>query len=128
MSDVTRWDEMRHYGALFATLTIIAIMLILTSLDIAAVDRFASLPVVLCLAIVTLVNCFIFAAAAYMRAHKEEPMMLVAVTTGLATLAAAAIGSAYGVFTMMALYAIINVCVALPWTIVLFMRYYRRVT
>jgi hypothetical protein len=80
--------------------------------------------VVICLAVVNLVNCFIFAAAAYMRAHKEEPMMLVSLVTGLATLAAAATGSMYGVFTMMALYAIINVCVALPWTMVLFKRYY----
>lgn len=113
---------------LIAALTIIAIMLVLISLDIAAVQRFASLPVVICLAVVTLVNCSIFAAAAYMRAHKEEPMMVVSVVTGLATLTAAAIGSMYGVFTMMALYALINVCVALPWTIVLFIRYYRRAT
>ncbi|MGV8935114.1 MAG: hypothetical protein ACOH1I_10845 [Gallionellaceae bacterium] len=113
---------------LFATLTIIAIVMVMNSLDIAAVHRFASLPVVICLAIVTLVNCFIFAAAAYMRAHKEEPMMLVSVATGLATLTAAAVGSMYGVFTMMFLYAMINVCVALPWTIYIFMPYYRRAT
>jgi hypothetical protein len=111
---------------LIATISIIGIMLVLTSLDITAVDRFASLPVVVCLGAVTLVNCFIFAAAAYMRAHKEEPMMLVSVFTGLATLAAAAIGSTYGVFTMMALYTLINICLTLPWTLILFIRYYRR--
>lgn len=111
---------------LIATLTIIAIVTVMTSLDVAAAHRFASLPVVICLAIVTLVNCFIFAAAAYMRAHKEEPMMWVSVITGLVTLIAAAIGSMYGVLTMMALYAFITLCVALPWTCVIFIRYYRK--
>lgn len=109
-----------------STIAIIAIMLVLTSLDVASVQRFASLPVVLCLAVVTLVNCFIFAAAAYMRAHKEEPMMIVSLVTGLATLAGAAVGSMNGVFTMMFLYAMINVCIALPWTIFIFMPYYRK--
>jgi O-antigen/teichoic acid export membrane protein len=108
------------------TLGIIAATLILTNMEIDAVKRFASLPVILCLALVTCANCFIIAAAAYMRAHKEEPMMVVSVVTGLATVAAATFGSRYGVFTMMAWYAVISIFIALPWTAVLFLRYYRR--
>lgn len=111
---------------LFATLTIIAIVEVLNSLGVTGIQRFESVPVVVCLAIVTLGNCFISAAAAYMRAHKEEPMMLVSVVTGLVTLVAATIGSTYNVFTMMALYALINLCVALPWTYLIFIRYYRK--
>ena len=111
---------------LIATSTIIFIVFVLTSLDISAIQRFASIPVMLCLSVVTLINCFVFAAAAYMRAHKEEPMMVVSVVTGFVTLGAAALGSMYGVFTMMALYTIINICITLPWTSILFVNYYRR--
>ncbi len=110
----------------FAMLVIIGAMWALLSLNNDSIQRFASLPVVFCLAVVTLSNCFIFAAAAYMRAHKEEPMMWVSVVVGVATLAAAGIGSQYGAFTMMALYALVNIFVALPWTLLIFMRYYRR--
>lgn len=112
---------------LISSLIIIVMMLISTSLSIVAIHRFASLSVVICLAVITMVNCFIFSAAAYMRAHKEEPMMLVSLVWGLATLAAAVVGSRYSVFSMMALYAFINVFVALPWTSIIFIRYYRRV-
>jgi hypothetical protein len=111
---------------LAASLTIIVIMLVLTSLDVPAVHRFASLPVVVCLAVVNLVNCFIFAAAGYMRAHKEEPMMLPSVVVGVLTLTVVIIGSRYEIITMMSFYALITVCVALPWTIIIFKRYYLR--
>lgn len=110
---------------LVATLTIITIVWVMTSLDIGAVHRFASLPVVVCLAVVTMANCFIFAAAAYMRAHRVEPMMLESLVVGLITLATASISSMYGAFVMMLIYAIVTVFVALPWTITLFNRYYR---
>ena len=111
---------------LIATLMIIIAVMVLNSLKITGIERFASLSVVICLAMVTLGNCFISAAAAYMRAHKEEPMMLVSVVVGLATLASAVIGSMYSVFAMMAWYACINWLVALPWTFMLFIRYYRK--
>lgn len=107
-------------------LTIIAIVAVMTRMEMAAVHRFASLPVVLCLSVVTLANCFIFAAAAYMRAHKEEPMMWVSVITGLVTLIAAAIGSMYGVLTMMTLYTFVTVGLTLPWTLKIFISYYKR--
>lgn len=112
---------------LITILIIILIMLILISFDVAAIQRFASLSVVLCLAVVTLVNCFIFAAAAYMRAHKEEPMMWPSIGSGILTLIAAVIGSTYGILPMMELYMLISVFVALPWTIFIFNRYFRRV-
>jgi len=123
-------DVVKRSGVftLIAILMVIAAVLLSIVLDVAAVHRFASLPVVFSLAVITLCNCLIFAAAAYMRAHKEEPMMWVSVVTGLATLLAAAVGSLYSVITMMALCALITVCLTLPWTALLFMRYYRRQT
>lgn len=109
-----------------ATSMIMLIVLILGGLNVAIVHRFAPLPVIACLAVVTLANCFIFAAAAYMRAHKEEPMMMLSIVTGVAALGAAAIGSKYNMFVMMASYALVTVGIALPWTAKLFFDYYRR--
>lgn len=110
---------------LAASLSIMAIIAILNSLSVSVADRFASMPVVACLAVVTLTNCFIFAAAAYMRAHKVEPMMWPSVVVGLLTLASASISSNYGVFTMMLMYVLVTICIGFPWTYLLFRRFYR---
>lgn len=111
---------------LVTVILIVGLMLFYSNSEIELLNRFSSLPVILCLALVTLSNCYIYAAAAYMRAHKEEPMMWVSVVAGLGTLMAAAIGARYSVVAMMIGYTVVNVCIALPWTIMLFIGYYRR--
>src|SRR6185312_14780064 len=117
----------RSLGFTFISAAMIVIVVFtLTRLGITTIQRFAPLSVTICLAIATLANCFIFAAASYMRAHKEEPMMLVSVVAGVVTLVAAIICSRYGVFVMMFLYALITVSLTLPWTIIIFIRYYKR--
>lgn len=90
------------------------------------IERVASLPVLACLALVTVANSFISAAAVYMRAHKEEPMLWPSVVTGVLTGLVAWFGSKYGALPMTAAYAVITLCVTLPWTIILFRQYYRR--
>jgi hypothetical protein len=92
----------------------------------AVAQRFASLPVAACIAVVTLANTLVFAAAAYLRAHKEEPLLWTSVVSALAVLLAASAGSALGVLPMMALYMIVTLLVPLPWTLALWRRYYRR--
>lgn len=90
------------------------------------VDRLTSLPALACLAVVTVTNSFVFAAATYMRAHREEPMLPVSVVAGLLTLASAYIASMHSVVTTVAIYALITTVVVLPWTTRLFMNYYRQ--
>lgn len=111
---------------LFTVIVIVGLMLFFLNSDLEFLDRFSSLPVVLCLALVTLSNCYIYAAAAYMRAHKEEPMMWVSVVAGLGTLIAVTLGARYSAVAMMGGYAVVNICIALPWTTMLFLRYYKR--
>ncbi len=94
--------------------------------DAPVASRIASVPVLACLSVVTLVNCFIFAAAGYMRAHMEEPMLGVSVVAGLATLLTALLGVEFGVLSMMFFYALVVSLIALPWTVWLFLGYYRR--
>jgi hypothetical protein len=65
--------------------------------------------------------------AAYMRAHREEPMLPVSVVTGLLTAVVAYFGSRVGILPMMLLYAAVATFVTLPWTSVLFGRYYKRI-
>lgn len=98
----------------------------LHALGLSVAERIAPLPVLACLAAVTVANTFVSAAATYMRAHKEEPMLPVSVVTGVLVLAAAWFGSRHGVLPMMGLYAAVTLLVALPWTARLYAGYRAR--
>jgi len=108
---------------LAGVITMMMVMEFLIAMDVAIAQRFASIPVFACLSIVTLANCLIFAEAAYMRAHKEEPMMLPSVVVGLLILVGSTIASSYGVTSMMVTYALVTAGVGLPWTYFLYRRY-----
>jgi len=88
--------------------------------------RIASLPTLCCLAIVTITNSIIFAAAAFMRAHKEEPMLAPSLVGGILTLLVAYYASSVSVYLTMALYAGLTVFIGLPWTIFLLLPYLRK--
>jgi hypothetical protein len=90
-------------------------------------QRLASTPVLVCLSVVTIVNTLIFSMAAYMRAHKEEPMLWNSVTMGAAVLAAVWFTSQVSVLTTMLAYMGLVTFLALPWTLLIFFRrYYHR--
>ena len=110
-----------------ASLMILLIVFAMTWLQIDLALRFVSLRVAGILALIAIINCFIFSAAAYMRAHNEEPMMLPSVISGVATLMAVVIGSRLSVDFMMMLYLLIGIFIGLPWTTLLFFKYYKRV-
>lgn len=86
--------------------------------------RIASPSVLTVLAIVTIVNSTVFAMAIYMRAHREEPMLIQSVVVGLTVTCAVYFGSKNGIFAMMFFYMLVSILVSLPWTIWLFRRYY----
>lgn len=88
--------------------------------------RIASPDVLTCLAVVTVANSAVFAAASYMRAHLEEPMLPVSVVSAGLTAAAALIGSRFGTLPMVTLYLIVTLCVSVPWTLWLFAGYWKR--
>lgn len=89
-------------------------------------DRIAAFPVLLCIAAVTLINNVVFACAAYIRAHKREPLMAQSVVHGLLTVGALYVGSTHGVLLTMTLYLAVSALVALPWTLWLFRGYWTR--
>ncbi|HEX7688376.1 MAG TPA: hypothetical protein VF453_11745 [Burkholderiaceae bacterium] len=90
------------------------------------VHRISSTEVVCWMALVTVVNSVIFAFAVYMRAHKEEPMMLASVVLAAVTLAIAHWASRVSVELTAQLYFCATALVSLPWASVLFRRYWKR--
>jgi hypothetical protein len=98
----------------------------LSYINLSIVHRIAPLEVLSLMAITTIVNSLIFGMATYMRAHREEPMLAQSIVVGLLTATAVYLGSNYGVFVMMFLYMAITIIIALPWTVLLFIRYRRR--
>lgn len=114
---------------IFTVLAVSAIVIgdvVLTGAGVRQMSRIAAPGVMACLALVCVANCVIFSFAAYMRAHREEPMLFVSVAGGIATGFVAYFGSRVSVLTMSMMYAALTACVLLPWTAALFLRYYRR--
>ncbi|HWH83117.1 MAG TPA: hypothetical protein VNU71_12865 [Burkholderiaceae bacterium] len=111
-----------------SSLLLLLVVHVLRAHDVAFVSRLASLPILACLALVTITNTFIFAAATYMRAHKQEPMLAASIVGGLLTLACAYFGSQVSSLTVIGLYALTTVVVGLPWTVHLFLPFFRRPT
>lgn len=92
--------------------------------DFPLAQRVPSLQILLLLSVVCVANHFIFSAAAFMRAHKEEPMLVNSIVIAGLSLIGLYIGSKISVQTMMLTYSGIISLIALPWTIMLFRRYY----
>lgn len=89
-------------------------------------ERIASIPVLACLAVVTVLNSVVFTAATFMRAHREEPMLAVSVAGGLLTGAVAWHGSSFGTTALMLGYLAVTATVALPWTLLILRRFIAR--
>lgn len=89
-------------------------------------DRLPSLTCLVMLAGVTVANAFVFAMAAYMRAHKEEPLLF----QSLATAALIGIGVFFGAHhtlqATVAAYTAATLLVSLPWCAKLFLKYRSR--
>ncbi len=114
--------------SLLATATACAMLLLmviaLQAMECTLLHRISGLPILLCLSAVTLANVVIFSAAAYMRAHKEEPMLLNSVVMGIAVFGTAWVLSQVSVLATMVSYAALVLLVAMPWTLLIFFRSY----
>ncbi len=118
------WRSLAITAAVAAA--IVAGAAVCTLVGLPLMSRIAPLPVLACLAWVTVVNCAIFASAVFMRAHREEPMLPVSIAGGALTGLAAWFGSTHGATPMMAGYALVTTFVCLPWTLWILRRYLAR--
>ena len=91
-----------------------------------AMERISDLSTLSCIAATTCANIVIYAAAAFMRSHREEPMLPVSAAGGMAMLLASYITASQGAFRMMLWQTIVTCMLSLPWTLMLFRHYYRR--
>ena len=131
-------DKRAELNALFRRLfvfstgftAVISILVVLVAYGLtqccaSVADRFSDLWVLCLLAAVSTANSAIFAKASYMRAHREEPMLVQSMVSGVLIFSAALLSVKAGVGVMIGAYTAITVFIALPWTLMLFKRYHR---
>ena len=109
-----------------AALTIVAMVAIGAQVHWSPIRRMADPWTVLWIASATTTNVLVYAAATYMRAHREEPMLPVSVVSAVVTMVLLSQASRLSLATLMACFAAITVCISLPWTMWLLRGYRRR--
>lgn len=108
---------------LIASSGFIATVLVLQHLKVPQVSRLPGVEILLCLAVISQANHFIGSVAAYIRAHKVEPLMLSSVVVAVLSLLAVFVGAQHSVLIMMLLYTSVTIGVSLPWVLVILKRF-----
>lgn len=90
-------------------------------------DRIADLPTLIFMGCATIGNCLIGSMAIFMRCHKEEPMLWNSLIMGIIMMIVITITSRYSVMWVFGLQAALTIFIGLPWTMVIFRRYWNRV-
>lgn len=98
----------------------------LSHIDSPLMMRIASPSLLAILAIATTINSMVFAMAIYMRAHRKEPMLKQSIVVALLICSSLYWTSKISVFAMMLSYLFVAFLISLPWTIYLFLGYYRQ--
>lgn len=88
-------------------------------------DRLPPSPALLMLAVATVTNTLIFSMAAYMRAHKEEPLLVQSIVMAILIGVGVFVMAHVGLVATIATYAAITVFVGMPWCAITFLRYRR---
>lgn len=89
-------------------------------------DRLPPFPVLLLLAAATIVNAVIFAMAAYVRAHKEEPLLAQSVVAAMLTGGGTFWMAHISLTATVAAFTAVTALVALPWCSLIYARYRQR--
>ena len=97
-----------------------------SQIGVALMVRIASPSVLAVLAVATIINSMVFSMAIYMRAYREEPMLIQSIVVGLITAFIVYFVSYIGVYEMMFSYMLVVVFVSLPWTVRLFFKFIKR--
>lgn len=94
--------------------------------EVTLADRIPSTLAVATLAGISVLGTVIYVMAAYMRAHKEEPLVVSSLVIGGMTFIGAVLGGRIGTDEVVLAYAAVTLFLNLPWTVVIFRTYYRR--
>ena len=101
------------------------IVLLATLFEIHAVQRISAPATLFWIACSSTANVTIAAAATYIRAHREEPLLTMSVVSALMT-SAAVILTGESTQDMMFCNALISSCIGLPWTYHVFRKYWTK--
>ncbi|MCE0826698.1 hypothetical protein LVQ78_11710 [Buttiauxella sp. A2-C2_NF] len=88
-------------------------------------NRFADMDIVGLLVLSSLINHAVFSMSVYMRAHKEEPMLLNSIFVGVGIILCVYFLSKLSVYYALAGYVAIMLMLCLPWCYLLFRKYYK---
>lgn len=103
-----------------------AVIALVVMLPAAMRERFAGGSTLSCMGLATVINCVIYGMATFVRAHREEPLLLQSIVSALIMVPAIYLGSHYGVMQMMVAFSTVLACIALPWVTMIFWKYYQR--
>lgn len=117
----------RSVGAsLLFSLVVLAAARIAEQFAPKVLDRLPPLLSLVMLSAVTVGNALVFAMAAYMRAHKEEPLLLQSIVTAALIGAGVFAAAHYSLQATVAVYAAVTLFVSLPWCALLYVKYRSR--
>lgn len=94
--------------------------------DLSLAARIPSALAIGALIIISTLNTVIYAMAAYMRAHKEEPLVISSLVIGGMTFVGAVLGGYVSTDAAVGAYAAVTIVINLPWTLLIFRKYYGR--
>lgn len=114
--------------SMIVALAVVMVLAIARSEGMFLAQRIPSMSATMLLAGNAVFGTIIYVMAAYMRAHKEEPLVLSSLVIGGMTLLAAIAGARLGGDAVVLAYACVTLFLNLPWTAAIFCRYYRHDT
>ncbi len=107
------------------SLVFISVIYFLNILNVDLVNRIVGINVLCWLALNATINTVIFSCATYMRAHREEPLLIPSVVGAFLTLLAILI-TKHDMRLMMMTTALLQLFIGLPWCIYLLKNYIKR--
>lgn len=115
-------------STIFTSLLSIVIIIVfkyLKMMGLELANRVVDIDTMYWMGLSSVVNCFIFSCATYMRAHREEPMLTQSVVGAFITIFIIYV-TRQDVHTMIMTNTIFGIAVGLPWTLFLLKSYVKR--
>ena len=123
---ISLFKKAMFYSVACTIILVFLLFMILKFSNIIPPNRVLSGASLYCLAIVCLANAVIFPIAMLLRAHKEEPTLMMGIFTGLLLIGFILSISEEGVSMIAGVYAGVTLLIALPWTCIIFFRFIKR--
>ena len=107
-----------------ASIMLVTIVIFSRNEGLRFADRIADVETLIYMGITTFANAAINGMAIFMRCHKEEPMLMVSLFMATVMLGSVAFASRIDAVLPFMLQSVFTTCLALPWTIFIFRRYW----